>query len=594
MRRFHHFLLAAGLLAVPFLVHAENNPDVRASIIAESLQAKPGDTLLIGVHFQIEEFWHIYWKTPGDAGFATTVKWTVPRGVRVSELKWPQPHIFDEDGDIRTAGYKDETVLLAAMTLPNDWPANKPVEIKADVKWLVCKVACVPGGASASKRLLIGPEQIANKEEAALLQEYLKKVPTEETETKIRSELKHTATPAIGFGLALLFAFLGGLLLNIMPCVLPVLSIKVFRLVKHHNQPRSQLITESLTYAAGVLLSFALLAGVVIFLKSIGQEIGWGFQFQEPRFVIALAGILFVSGLVLAGGYEFSIWLPAAISNRLSGGGALGALWDGFLATLLATPCTAPFLGVALGFSFSQPPAVIFGFFMVIGIGLALPYVVFALVPNTTRFLPKPGAWMEVFKELMGFPLLGTAVWLLWILGQQQGSAVVASTLIFFLVLALALWGTKRWSARGGRLFFILLVVATYMAAVEPLLQNSPEKTTASSSKDGRWVPFSTQALENELAQGKTVFVDFTADWCLTCQLNKRVLHSAAAEKAFDEAGVVTMLADWTNRSEEISQTLKGLSRSGVPVYALYSPLNPQPVLLPELLTEKALLDALH
>lgn len=600
MKRFNQFLLATIVfLAAAFAQADTDTPDVRVDIITESLQTKPGDTLLVGVHFQIEEFWHIYWKTPGDSGFATTVKWTVPRGVTVSELRWPEPHIFNEEGDIRTAGYKDETVLLAALTLPIDWPANKPVDIKADVKWLVCKVACVPGGTSLSKRLLVGKEQMANKQEAALLQEFLKKVPTEETEEKIRASLKHSGdatgakAPSIGFGLALLFAFLGGLLLNIMPCVLPVLSIKVFRLIKHHNQPRSQLITESLTYAAGVLLSFALLASVVIFLKSIGQEIGWGFQFQEPRFVIALAAILFVSGLVLAGGYEFSIWLPAAISNRLSGGGALGALWDGFLATLLATPCTAPFLGVALGFSFSQPPAVIFVFFMVIGLGLALPYVVFALLPNTARFLPKPGTWMEVFKELMGFPLLGTAVWLLWVLGQQQGGAVVTSTLIFFLVLAMALWGTKRWSARGGRLFFILLVAATYMAAVEPLLRNSSEKMTPSQSKDGRWKSFSLQALENELAEGKTVFVDFTADWCLTCQLNKRVLHSPAAEKAFEETGVVTMLADWTNRSEEISQTLKKLSRSGVPVYALYSPKKADPVLLPELLTEKALLDAL-
>jgi thiol:disulfide interchange protein DsbD len=330
----------------------------------------------------------------------------------------------------------------------------------------------------------------------------------------------------------------------------------------------------------------------VIFLKSLGQEIGWGFQFQEPRFVIALAAILFVSGLVLAGGYEFSIWLPAFVSNRLSSSGPLGALWDGFLATLLATPCTAPFLGVALGFSFSQPPIVVFLFFMVIGVGLSLPYVLFATLPGTTRFLPKPGTWMETFKELMGFPLLGTAVWLLWILGQQQGSTVVASTLVFFLVLALALWGTRRWAARSGRLFFILLVVGTYMAAVEPLLQKSVRPAPRADS--ATWKPFSAQAVKDELANGKTVFVDFTADWCLTCQLNKRVLHSEAVQKTFKDLGIVTMIADWTTRNEEITHTLRGFGRSGVPVYALYRPDQSAPQLLPELLTETVLLDTLN
>jgi thiol:disulfide interchange protein len=585
-------IAAISLFAAPLHAFTEAvPPEMRVDVISEATQVKPGETVLIGVHFHIEELWHIYWKTAGDSGIPTTIRWTVPNGVTVSDLRWPEPHVFDEEGDIRTAGYKDETVLLAALTIPTNWPAGKAVDIKADAKWLVCKVACVPGGASAQKKLLVGADRINNDAESAILQEYLKKVPSAEVEARIVAQLKHeTPAASVNFGLALLFAFIGGLLLNVMPCVLPVLSIKVFRLLKHKDQPRNELVTESLTYAAGVLLSFALLAGVVIFLKSIGQEIGWGFQFQEPRFVIALAGILFVSGLVLAGGYEFSVWLPASVSNKVSRGGPLGALWDGFLATLLATPCTAPFLGVALGFSFSQPPLIIFLFFVVIGVGLALPYVLFALLPGTTRILPKPGTWMEVFKELMGFPLLGTAIWLLWILGQQQGPSVVASTLVFFLILSLALWGTKRWTARSGRWFFILLVVVTYMAAVEPLLQTS---TTASRKTEGRWKPYSAAAVKEELANGKTVFVDFTADWCLTCQLNKRVLHSDAAVKAFDETGVVTMLADWTSRSEEITHTLRSFGRSGVPVYALYTPGQSSPTLLPELLTESVLVDAL-
>ncbi len=582
------FLLAGPLAAVP----QSDAPEMRTDLIAEVTQAKPGDTVLIGIHINIEELWHIYWKTPGDAGIPTTVKWILPKGVTVSDLRWPEPHVFTEEGDIRTAGYKNEVILLAALTIPANWPSGKPVDIKADVKWLVCKVACLPGGASVTKRLETGASAVAHEREATLLKEFLEKVPTAEMEEKIVASLQSAPESAIGFGLALLFAFLGGLLLNIMPCVLPVLSIKVFRLVKHKDQPRAQLVTESLMYAVGVLLSFAALAGVVVFLKSIGQEIGWGFQFQEPRFVIALAAILFVSGLVLASGYEFSVWLPASFSSKLSQGGAAGALWDGFLATLLATPCTAPFLGAALGFSFSQPPLIVFIFFLVIGAGLALPYVLFALIPGTTRFLPKPGGWMEIFKELMGFPLLGTSIWLLWVLGQQQSGLVVTSTLVFFLILALALWGTKRWSARSGRLFFIALVIVTYMVSVEPLLQSRGSTETASGARSA-WPAYSSDSVDEQLAQGKMVFVDFTADWCLTCQLNKRVLHSAAVDRAFKNANVVPMVADWTNGDEAITKTLRKLGRSGVPVYVLYVP-GQAPVLLPELLTEKILIDALQ
>lgn len=580
-------LLFALTFALP--LRAVESPDVHTKIISEAKQVMPGETFTIGVHFLIEPGWHIYWKVSGDAGFPTTIDWKVPAGIEVSELKWPKPHIFQEAGDIRTAGYKDEVVLLASVKVPANWPAKKQIDINAHVKWLVCKVSCIPGDSNISRRIGTG-EKIDDAEGSALLMSYLEKVPPPEEDEKILVQLKEAAT-AVGFGTALLFAFLGGLILNVMPCVLPVLAIKVFRLTKQKEQARGAVVKESFAYMVGVLVSFALLGGLVIFIKSVGQEVGWGFQFQEPRFVIALTSILFLSALSFMGYFEFSLLVPAALTHHLQKGGTAGALWDGFLATVLATPCTAPLLGPALGFSFAQPPLVILFFFLVIGLGLALPYVLFAVFPPLTAFLPKPGHWMETFKELMAFPLLGTGIWLLWVLGQQKGVVAVIAALIFLMVILFALWAGRRVSGTLPKLIFVALVVLTYFFAVEPSLQGS-SVSTAHKSAD-TWRPYSTQTLEDLLGEKKTVFVDFTADWCLTCQLNKRVLHSETVQNAFDEAGVVALRADWTNRSDEITRALRAFNRSGVPAYALYRQGDSKALLLPELLTEKVVLDAL-
>ncbi len=407
----------------------------------------------------------------------------------------------------------------------------------------------------------------------------------------------------------LLLALVGGVILNVMPCVLPVLSLKVMSFVTHSDRDRATVLKLSLAFSLGVLASFLALALTIVALQGAGQLLGWGFQFQNPTFVVVMIAIVFGFGLSLFGLFEI---IPPAGSFQGSHGLYGEQFFNGVLATILATPCSAPFLGSALGFAFTQPPLSIIAVFLTIGVGLALPYVLLSVNPAWLRFVPKPGPWMERFKQFMGFLLMATVVWLLWVVSQQLGTTGLVRVLWFILVLALALWihGTylSLSSSVPRRLLVWTVTLALVVGGWQYFLQETlsaegiaqaqvTRGAVAEERVEGvRWVPFSPDALSEAVKSGNTVFVDFTAAWCLTCKANeKAVIDTKEVTNKFKELGVVTMLGDWTQRDPVISKVLREHGRSGVPFYAVF-PANrlDDPIVLPEIIDKSLVIDALE
>ena len=390
-------------------------------------------------------------------------------------------------------------------------------------------------------------------------------------------------------------AFLGGLLLNLMPCVFPVLFLKGLALVNSGNEERGRLRAHGLVYAAGILVSFWALVGLLLGLRAAGATLGWGFQFQSPVFLSLMAGLLFFLGLSLAGQFEIGLTLTSAGGSLAEKQGYTGSFFTGVLAVVVATPCTAPFMGAAVGYALAQSAAVTFAVFTALALGLAAPYVALTLQPAWTRLLPKPGAWMEVLRQAVAVPIFATVIWLAWVLAQAYGAGVLAALLAGFLLLAIAGWFLGRWPARRWSTVvaavIVLAVIGISVAAPGKLAVAS--ETSAASEVAGVWQPWSEAAVSRSLAAGQPVFVDFTASWCLSCQVNERVaLNQPEVVKAFQSKNVVLMKADWTRHDEAITQALAALGRSGVPAYALYTPGQSQPQMLPEVLTPGIVIDA--
>lgn len=418
--------------------------------------------------------------------------------------------------------------------------------------------------------------------------------------------------------LYVLFAIIGGLLLNIMPCVLPVIGLKVFGLMRMAGDAPQRIRKMGWVFSLGILSSFLVLAILVVLLKTAGEQVGWGFQFQEPLFVIAMSTIVFAFGLSLFGVYDINVPLlfslasttPTATNER-KGYGA--SFTEGVFATILATPCTAPFLGSAMGFAFSQSATVILLLFACVALGMALPYLILTMKPNWMRFLPKPGEWMITAKHIMGFLMMATLVWLLKILGSQLGMEAVVWTSAFLLCVAFACWLIGRFAtlsvSRGGRLavwagavgvvaFGYSLFVADVLKARHVLVDptaTTEHAFTPSADNGIAWQPFSLEKLEGYLRDQRPVFLDFTAEWCLTCKVNeKTVLADSDVIAAIREKNVIAMKADWTNRNETITRLLQTFGRSGVPLYVLFPAGKPdQPIVLPEVITSGIVLEAL-
>jgi thiol:disulfide interchange protein/DsbC/DsbD-like thiol-disulfide interchange protein len=723
MKVYVRALVAAVLLAIgarPDLCFAAHT---KVTLLADTRAVVPGSHFQIGVRLEMDPGWHTYWMNPGEAGLATEIKWSLPRGITAGEPEWPLPQKHIETGDVLTYGYSGETLLLVPMTAASNVAPGTILKLSADVSWLECASTCVPGDAQVSLSLPVahGPAQ---KDHQELFDHYRSRVPGPLTDTAglavsvraasgvvtigvdletpprpgsvdfypelvphaqvgrpditidgrsarlriavtayepvdsactfrgvlllpgtgggTRAYALHTELPATFFSsggeaparkdildgsfttiatgsqhslaLYLLLAFIGGLLLNIMPCVLPVIALKVFGLVKMAGDEASRVKKLGWAFSSGILVSFLALALLVILLQAAGQQVGWGFQFQEPLFVVVMAAIVFVFGLSLFGVFE--IRLPSraieGVGNVLQkqerGQGYTSSFFEGMFATVLATPCTAPFLGTALGFAFSQPAWAILLIFATVAAGMAFPYILLTARPAWMKFLPKPGAWMETAKQFMGFLMMATLLWLLYILGKQLGMEAIVWTGAFLLVVGVACWVVGRFltlSSGRARTFVvwgvaIVLVAAgwrlfmTDVFAAREILEAGNNEGAVQEEGGIAWERFDKAHLESLLDANKPVLIDFTAEWCLTCKVNeKTVLSDPEVIARIKQSGIVPIRADWTNRNPEITALLAKFGRSGVPLYVLFPQGDPtRPIVLPEVITKNILLDA--
>lgn len=671
-------LLTSGPFCAPTVANAQIKDGkelVKASLLTDVDAIQPGQRFRIGVLYQMEPGWHIYWKYSGDSGIPTKIDWQLPAGFKVGELQWPLPVRDKEPGDLQVFIYNSEVLLFADVEAPEELPPG-PVELRARSDWLVCQSLCIPGSAQLSMKLNVGPP--ASSTSQAIFDRFAKQLPkplpadykvafaragknlqidvegsppgaaldffpvpagdlvlghaTQSADRitlpidtapkpvdrmdgvlvvgsgadrqgfEINSQVSASspvpliskADPLSGLLQALFLAILGGLILNVMPCVLPVIALKIFGFVSEAGERPDKIFRLSLAFSSGIVACFALLAAGVILLRSTGTEIGWGFQFQDYRFVLVIACLVFAFALNLFGIYEIAVSARATggLAKLAHGRGYSGAFFQGVFATVLATPCTAPFLGTASAFAFAQPAGMTFLVFLFIGIGMALPYLVLALNPGWILYLPKPGDWMLRFKQFMGFLLLGTLLWLVWILGQLKGVDAVVTLGALLLVIAILAWikgaywtpassPTARRFALGAMLLVVLGAIGCYSFVTRPSQLS--------------WKEFSQESLDKALASGHPVFVDFTADWCLTCKTNERfAIDTAPVREAFSKMDVVTLRADWTHGDPLITEILKKHGRAGVPMYLFYpGGKDREPVVLPELITSQTVLDVL-
>ena len=407
-----------------------------------------------------------------------------------------------------------------------------------------------------------------------------------------------SAGGGLGWWAALLGALAGGLLLNLMPCVFPVLAIKMLGFVK--TDTRRARLQSGLAYTAGSLLSFLALGGLLLALRAAGEQLGWGFQLQSPAVVAALAALFTLIGLNLAGVFEVGQLLPGRLAGLQARHPAADAFLSGVLAVAVASPCTAPFMGASLGLALALPAGQALAVFAALGLGMALPYLAASALPGVARWMPRPGAWMLRLRQLLAFPMWATVVWLVWVLGQQVGIDGAVALLALLLLLALLAWSLGL----GGRSRWAGLALSAALAALAlpwalPNLSSAPQASAGLAADptrpaaDGPWQPWSRGRVEALLAQGRPVLVDFTAAWCVTCQFNKK--NALADEAVLADArarGLVLLRADWTRRDADVTEALRRLGRSGVPVYALHAP-GRAPQLLPEVLSVRELREAI-
>ncbi|MEM6448076.1 MAG: thioredoxin family protein [Cyanobacteria bacterium P01_D01_bin.123] len=683
-------VLCLFLSGLPATAQPIQTPHVEVQLVNELEAVRPGDPFWVGLQFQIEDGWHIYWRNPGDSGAKPTVDWTVPPGVEVGDFIWPYPERLAA-GPLLNFGYEDEVLLPLQGQLPAQYDASD-VTLRGEAYWLVCQLACIPEEGVLELTLPVSPDgtappslwaedfdlaqqrvprespwpisaqlssdlltlhveyphlQTANLESVSFfpdsdgvivnaaeqivettktgltldmqrgylpdfeavtgvltLTELVDKVPLTQAfvvDTAVESVAAapissdaEIATPSGSVSLwsALGLALLGGMTLNVMPCVFPVLSLKALGILREAGQHPQRVRLRSLWYAAGISVSVLAISAGVLLLRSLGQQVGWGFQLQAPGFVLVMAYLMFGVGLNFSGVFEVN-GAFAGVGQRLTErSGYWGDFFTGVFATVVATPCTAPFMATAIGVALTQPAWVAIAIFQMLGLGLALPYVFVSFVPAIQSRLPKPGAWMVVARQALAFPLYAAAAWLVWVLTQQTGSQGLAIASGGLIAIAFAAWLYRttrtggRWGQRTGAIVASLTVgVAIAIAQVPTPLSVTSIVPTSTAVDVLAWEPYSPQTLADYRQAGRPVFVNFAADWCITCLVNDRLtLSQPEVVEAFAANEVAYLKADWTNRNPTVTEALAEFGRAGVPLYVFY-PSEAEPVVLPQVLS---------
>ena len=547
--------------------------------IAPGTESPSGEPLLIGVQIATEADWHFYWAGISTELLEPTILWNLPAGYIVEAVNHPKPSLFYY-GDFMGYGYNGSTVFLYRILRDNsaveDYALGDLREVTASVDWVLCKDVCIFGSEKVSLGWTVSGRDLLT-EKSALLNSLLESKEPKQNKTL---EKRFLEMGLLGW---LLAAFLGGVILNLMPCVLPVLSIKVFSLIEHAGSDPSKRFIHGLMYSVGVILSFIALAIVLMGLRSLGEEVGWGFQLQDPFFITFLIMLFFLLGLNMLGLFEIGSSLArlsnASISNRSDW---LGSFATGILAAVVGAPCVGPFIGGVSGIALQADVALGILIFAMIGFGMAFPFLILSWVPGLLRFLPKPGVWMVRFRQVMGGVLILSTVFLIWVVKQSVSFDGVfrVFVLLLFILLAGYLLGrcgriseSKATQRRAKLASLVLILIPGFIVGqqLDHLYDEVASKDIV--YEDGVWEKWSESSVRAALDSGQGVFIDFTASWCLICQSNKAlVLRKKKTEALFDKYGIRLFVADWTQNDPEITRALEGYGRSGVPLYILKTP----------------------
>jgi suppressor for copper-sensitivity B len=633
-------------------------------LIAESNAVGSATKMRLGLHFKMKPGWKIYWRSPGDAGFPPQPSWKGSQNLADIKVDWPAPTRFSVLG-LETLGYKKEVVLpltvrpfepgktvnikamvpyltceeicvpyeakltlvLPAGSVSVVGPAGKQtLQVAAAVSGKPDLLIEGPRGFRFSKAKLVTQNSDGKAVFAALVSPPIKSVKagkpidlagkdivltllgdaTGALELKTQPSARvviQTAPPvSIGTFLSILaLAVLGGLILNLMPCLLPVLSLKMLSVIGHGGEDPRVVRKGFLASAGGILVSFLILGSVAVILKATGQATGWGIQFQQPIFLTVMAVVVALFAANLWGMFE--IRLPSFVSDRAAtagqgspgqGQGMAGHFATGAFAALLATPCSAPFVGTAVGFALARGAFEIYAIFSALGLGLALPYLLVAAFPTLANRFPKPGQWMVTLRKILAFALVATAAWLLTVLDTQIGRSAALATAGLLVAMVAVIAFHHRASERQRKFVMSGAVIVGLLAILVPpqLGQTNVKPVTASA---GYWQKFDPAAVSRHVAAGKIVFVDVTADWCVTCKVNKAlVLDTDAISKQLKQKNVVAMRADWTRPDPQITAFLQRFMRYGIPFNVVFGPKAPEGIVLPELLRRDVVISALN
>jgi len=601
------FLALMASLVLPLAASAQESVQgqiTRATLLSKTSGVIAGQTLTVGVLLEPKDEWHTYWKDPGDAGIPTTLEWTLPEGFTAGDIQWP-PYTVLHEGTLKVNAYKGTVLLPVDITVPQELSAQLyPLKVRAE--WLVCHDICIPESADLEMMLPVvqAVEDSASAHLFTSQQVAGDAVPEPTPEAAPQAPVAAPAVPSgppadtsLFLGL-LLSAMLGGLILNLMPCVLPVLSLKALALVKKSAVSKRAARRHGLAYTLGVMVSFAGFAAVLIGLQHSGQAIGWGFQMQSPGFVGFLVVLLYLVGLNLSGLFHLPVLLGNVGTNITSDESSMrGSFFTGVLATAVATPCTAPFMASAVGVALTLPSWQAMLVFEALAFGLALPFLLIACFPKVLRFLPKPGAWMDVFKQFLAFGMYGSAIWLVWVLTLQVGAGGMALLLWSLLLITVIIWMKALFKDNSavyhGVASLLVALILLFTLSSLSKLGGQDMPLAATQAQDVETYAYSEEKLTSLRAEGKTVLVDATAAWCITCQVNARTsIHTSRVMAAFKEQGAVLMIADWTLRNSEITQFLAGFGYNGVPLYVVYKP-GSEPNVLPQILSEDIVIEAI-
>lgn len=550
----------------------------------------------ITVDIVIPDNWHVNANVAADEFLKPSSIEIAARGIEFGEPKWPEPiKEYNEVLEFENLVFKGHFQIKIPVKAVAD--GYDSLTTNATFHYQACDNSICLAPASVDIRIGKNKAGISKANSAADLKKNDEGNGTQESNN------------AASVALLLFFAFIGGIILNLMPCVLPVLSLKLFSLIKQAGQSRSRLVALGIATTAGILASFWTLAGIVAAIKAGGGAAGWGMQFQSAGFIAFMIVILTAFAMSFFGVFE--IWLPGSATTRMDAAGhkagIAGAFFTGALLVLLSTPCSAPFLGTAMGFAFTASTPVLFLFFTAAGLGLALPYLLVCAFPAVLKVFPKPGKWMVILQKVMGVLLLATVAWLLWIVNEQAGGMGVALFAGFILATAFFSFCIGKFAPPGSSFAYEvrLLVIGAIAFAFtwftwsapqyEKILNERFEARMAQQVLEDGWYRYSPEAVAEFAKAGRTIFIDATADWCLTCKANEAaVLSDKELLQKLDSAGVVRMKADWTRETPEVNELLYSMGKSGVPAYAIYPKGDKsKQVVLPELLTSGLILEAI-